>query len=142
MLLYHVLNRPTPNGVQWMLEQPFRDLSSGPTPSMLTLTAVAKITDLARLQQVIQNVPVDANAPWQTFNCRMWVGRALEAIALDGGCIGTNVLNGWARLEEQCEIFADPIRQMRIIAQPLPVPRPLQDLVYTRGWRVWRRVRR
>jgi len=59
MLLYHVLNQPTPNGVQWKLEEPFRDLSTGPTPSMLTFTAVAKITDLARLQQVIQNVPVD-----------------------------------------------------------------------------------
>ena len=85
MLLYHVRNQPTPNGVQWILEEPFRDLSTGPTPSTLTFTAVAKITDLARLQQVIRNVPVDAHAAWQTFNCRTWVEHALRAIAQDGG---------------------------------------------------------
>ncbi len=94
------------------------------------LTAVAKITDLARLQQVIQNVPADANAEWQTFNCKTWVEHALRAIAQDGGCIGTNVLgNGWATLEQQCDNFASPIRQMRIAGQELPAPRPVQDLV-------------
>lgn len=130
MLLYHVRNRMTPTGVQWIFEEPFRNLSNGPTPSLLALTAVAKITDLARLQRVIQSVPIDPNAVWQTFNCKTWVEQALQAIVLDGGCIGMNVLgNGWETLEQQCEMFANPIRQMRVAGQELPDPRPLQDLL-------------
>jgi hypothetical protein len=131
LLLYHVRNQITPDGVQWILEEPFRDLSTGPTPSTLTFTAVAKITDLARLQQVIQNVPMNTNAQWQTFNCRMWVKNALQTIAADGECIGTNVLadSGWASLEQLCVKFADPIRQLRVAGKELPSPRPVQNLV-------------
>lgn len=130
MVLYHVRNLPTSNGVQWILEDPFRDLSTGPTPATLTFTAIAKITDLARLQQVIRNVPIDVDATWETFNCKIWVERALQAITEDGRCIGTNVFgNGWATLEQQCEDFANPFREMRTAGQELPVPRPIQDLV-------------
>jgi hypothetical protein len=90
------------------------------------------LSDLARLQHVIRNVPIDVNAGWQSFNCRtrIWVGLALRAIEQDGGCIGTNVLDGpgWAALQ-QCENFANPIRQIRMGGQDLPDPRPVQDLV-------------
>ena len=130
MLLYHVRNVYSSNGVQWIREEPPRDLSPGPTPLTLTFTAVAKITDLARLQQVIRNVPVDADAPWTTFNCRIWVEKALQAIAQDGGCIGTNVLGkGWAVLEQQCDTFAKPYRQMLVDGKGLPAPRKIQNLV-------------
>jgi hypothetical protein len=99
---------------------------------MLTFTSVAKITDLARLQQVIRNVPVDVDAKWQSFNCRIWVDRALRAIIQDGGCIGTNVLEngpGLEALQQQCEDFANPFRQIRLGGQDLPDPRPIQNLV-------------
>ncbi|KAG9500455.1 hypothetical protein J7337_008934 [Fusarium musae] len=52
MVLYHVRNIPTSQGVHWQFEEPPRDLSSGPTPAMLTFTAVAKIENLRRLEEV------------------------------------------------------------------------------------------
>ncbi|KAG9229456.1 hypothetical protein BJ875DRAFT_342206, partial [Amylocarpus encephaloides] len=92
MVLYHVRNIPTANGVQWQLEVPARDLSTGPTPGMLTFTTVAKIIDLAHLEQVMSSVPVNANAAWNVFNCQIWVEQALATIVADGGCVGTNAI--------------------------------------------------
>jgi len=130
MVLYHVRNIPTANGVQWQLETPPRDLSSGPTPGMLTFTVVAKIINLTRLEQVLSSVPVDANAAWDTFNCQIWVAQALAAILADGGCVGTNSIpTNWASLHQQCTSFSDPYRQMRIQGQALPAPRPMQSLL-------------
>ena len=56
MLLYQ--NRMTQNGNHDGYSKNHSGTSNGPTPSMLTLTAVAKITNfkLARLQQVIQAI--------------------------------------------------------------------------------------
>lgn len=115
MLLYHVRNIPTAQGVQWQFEEPPRNLSAGPTPGMLTFTAVAKIKHLARLEQVIRTVPIDPNATWNSFNCQMWVEQALAAIIADSGSVGTNAIPAnWATLHQQCTSFSDPIRQMRI----------------------------
>lgn len=92
MLLYHVRNIPTAYGVQWQFEEPPRNLSTGPTPAMLTFTAVAKIVNLARLEQVIRTVPVNANTAWNVFNCQIWVKQALATIVVDGRCVGTNAI--------------------------------------------------
>lgn len=49
---------------------------------------------------------------------------------MDGECVGTNVLGeGWVTLEQQRDNFANPIRQMRIAGEELPLPRPIHDLV-------------
>lgn len=130
MLLYHVRNIPTAYGVQWHFEEPPRNLSTGPTPAMLTFTAVAKIANSARLEQVIRTVPINANADWRVFNCQTWVEQALATIVADGNCVGTNAVPAnWAILHQQCTLFSDPIREMRIQGQPLPTPRPIQNLV-------------
>ncbi|KAH8668648.1 hypothetical protein BX600DRAFT_435171 [Xylariales sp. PMI_506] len=130
MLLYHVRNIPTGQGVQWQFEEPPRNFSTGPTPSMLTFTAIAKIEDLQRLEQVIRAVPIDASAVWSVFNCQMWVERAVAAIVEDQKCVGTNAIPAnWATLHQRCTSFSDPIRQMRIEGQNLPTPRPMQDLI-------------
>jgi len=130
MVLYHTRNIPTANGVQWQLEQPPRDLSSGPTPGMLTFTTVAKITNLARLEQVIRSVPVDANAAWTIFNCQTWIAHALATILADRRCVGTNAIPAdWAALHQRCTSSSGPYRQMRLQGQALPTPRPIQDLL-------------
>ena len=96
---------------------------------MLTFTLVAKIIDLQRLQNVIINVPIDAKATWETFNCQTWVQNAVAAIAADG-CLGTNVLaQGWPALYTQCVTFSEPYRLARMRSQDLPDPRPCQNLV-------------
>ena len=130
MLLYHVRNIPTAQGVQWQFEEPPRNLSTGPTPAMLTLTAVAKIENLECLEQIIRTVPINANAAWNVFNCQMWVEQVLAAVVADHRCVGTNAIPAnWATLHQQCTSFSYPIRQMRIQGQPLPTPRPIQDLI-------------
>ncbi|TPX18632.1 uncharacterized protein E0L32_002489 [Thyridium curvatum] len=130
MLLYHVRNIPTAQGVQWQFEDPPRNLSSGPTPAMLTFTAVAKIEDLERLEQVLRDVPINTAAAWDVFNCQIWVEQALAAVMGDGRCVGTNAIPAdWTVLHQQCTSFSDPIRQMRVQGETLPSPRPMQNLL-------------
>lgn len=130
MLLYHVRNIPTSQGIHWQFEAPPRDLSSGPTPAMLTFTAVAKIENLRRLEEVIKAVPIETSAVWTVFNCQMWVEQALAAVVGDQRCVGTNAIPAdWAILHQQCTSFSDPFREMRGQGQPLPAPRPMQNLL-------------
>ncbi|KAF5600053.1 uncharacterized protein FTJAE_13270 [Fusarium tjaetaba] len=130
MVLYHVRNIPTSQGVHWQFEEPPRDLSSGPTPAMLTFTAVAKIENLRRLEEVVRAVPIETSAVWTVFNCQMWVEQALAAIVGDQRCVGTNAIPAnWAVLHQQCTSFSEPFREMRRQGQLLPTPRPMQNLL-------------
>ncbi|KAF5668740.1 hypothetical protein FCIRC_9512 [Fusarium circinatum] len=97
MLLYHVRNIPTSQGIHWQFEEPPRNLSSGPTPAMLTFTAVAKIENLRRLEEVIRAVPIETSAVWTVFNCQMWVEQALAAVVGDQSPLKEQVVTGACR---------------------------------------------
>jgi hypothetical protein len=130
MLLYHVRNTITANGVQWKFEDPPRDLSKGGAAELLTLTAVGKIIDLPRLEKICRSLSINSEAAWDVFNCQTWVEQVLAAIAADGQCVGTNAIPAdWTRLRQRCIVFADPFRQLHIRGQDSPNPRPTQNLM-------------
>ncbi|KAI8965189.1 hypothetical protein F5Y11DRAFT_362239 [Daldinia sp. FL1419] len=130
MFLYHVRNVQRGGNVEWEFEEPPRNLSVRRPLTMLTLTVVAKIENLERLEKVIRDVPVDNNASWAAFNCQIWVEQALAAIVKDRRCVGTNAIPAdWATLHQQCTSFSDPIRQTVVQGQSPPDPIPIQDLM-------------
>jgi hypothetical protein len=130
ILLYHMRNTITADGVRWQFEEPPRNLSPSNSTDLLTYTAVAKIIDVERLEQICRAIPIDADATWEVFNCQTWVERAIAAIVADGGCVGTNAIPAeWTRLRDQCISFSDPVRQLFIQGKPIPQPRPTQQLI-------------
>ncbi|EPE34309.1 hypothetical protein GLAREA_10003 [Glarea lozoyensis ATCC 20868] len=129
-LLYHVRTTISADGVRWQLEEPPRKLSPSNSTDLLTYTAVAKIIDLGRLEQICGAIPIEIDAPWEVFNCQTWVERALAAIVADGACIGTNAIpSEWTTLRDQCISFSDPVRQLFIQGKNIPQPRPTQQLI-------------
>ena len=66
------------------------------TINLLARIVVAKVTDEARLVQILRETPVVQNDP--NWRCRTWVADALRRIEEDGRAVGTSRLD-WDEIE-------------------------------------------
>lgn len=109
---YHAKNPPgaTQN---WVYER--RETSMMPTNMLLLRMVVAKVTDWARLEQVLAAVALVQND--SSWNCRLWVRDALAALEADGHSLGTKRV-GWDDVEQQLRQYAqNKIAQHRFDGQ-------------------------
>ena len=89
---YHVKN-PISKG--WIYEEAqVQDVRN--TLTLLARIVIGKITDEARLIEIVRSTPVAQDDP--NWRCRTWVADVLARVARDGGAVGTADLS-WPRIE-------------------------------------------
>lgn len=119
----HVKNRP---GRGWVYEEvELQNVRSAVT--ILVRIVIAKITDEERLLSIIRAVPVVQDDP--QWRCRTWVSQALGAIARDGACVGTAMLD-WAEIEPTArEYAATKAGTGRFVGGDTGLPKPTWDML-------------
>ncbi|KAK3933570.1 hypothetical protein QBC46DRAFT_326314 [Diplogelasinospora grovesii] len=96
---YHVRNLPGRDQsgravVTWQYEE--RDLTNVRfTTQLLVRIRVSKVADLARLQEILRQVPVVQGDP--SWTCRIWVRDAIAALNADGRALKKPV--NWPAVE-------------------------------------------
>lgn len=72
------------------------------TNALLARIVVAKITDEARLVDIIRGTNVVQDNP--AWRCRTWLTGCLARIAEDGKCVGTAQLD-WSKIEPKARAY-------------------------------------
>ncbi|KLU89510.1 hypothetical protein MAPG_08481 [Magnaporthiopsis poae ATCC 64411] len=97
------------------------------TVSLLARLVIAKITDQQRLLGILRSIPLVQGDP--EFRCRTWIARALEAIKVDGKCVGTAVLD-WSHIEATAREYVAQKRQGgRYDSGGMALPKPTFDML-------------
>ena len=110
---YHVTNTeivPGHNIPPWQYKiVPLRNVQ---TSSLLIRITVAKVTDLARLEQTLAQVPV---AQYQGFTCRTWVADAITALDHQSSrSLGTRQTGDWNAIQDFATRY---VRQKRDVGR-------------------------
>lgn len=94
---FHTTNR---GRADWIFEA--RNVDELGPALLLAKVVVAKVTDVDRLNSVLSAVPVVQEDP--SFNCSVWVHRALRAVQADAKAVGMSRLD-WPTVRDAANSY-------------------------------------